>query len=103
VARLLSDLGYEVVPADGPEEALRLAAGRTVDLLVTDVVMPMMNGRQLAERLLADRPELKVLYMSGYTDDAVIARGVIEAGTAFLQKPFGGDRLAQKIRELLDR
>ena len=102
VARLLSDLGYEVVPADGPEEALRLATGRTLDLLVTDVVMPMMNGRQLAERLLADRPELKVLYMSGYTDDAVIARGVIEAGTAFLQKPFGADRLAQKIRELLD-
>ena len=102
VARLLSDLGYEVVPADGPEEALRLAAGRTLDLLVTDIVMPMMNGRQLAERLLADRPELKVLYMSGYTDDAVIARGVIDAGTAFLQKPFGVDRLAQKIRELLD-
>jgi len=102
VARLLSDFGYEVVAADGPEEALRLAVGRTLDLLVTDVVMPLMNGRQLAERLLADRPELKVLYMSGYTDDAVIARGVIEAGTAFLQKPFGADRLAQKVRELLD-
>ncbi len=102
IARLLSDFGYEVVPADGPEEALRLAAGRTLDLLVTDVVMPLMNGRQLAERLLADRPELKVLYMSGYTDDAVIARGVIEAGTAFLQKPFGADKLAQKVRDLLD-
>jgi two-component system cell cycle sensor histidine kinase/response regulator CckA len=102
VARLLSDFGYDVVAADGPEEALRLAAGRRLDLLVTDVVMPTMNGRQLAERLLADRSDLKVLYMSGYTDDAVIARGVIEPGTAFLQKPFGADRLAQKIRELLD-
>jgi two-component system cell cycle sensor histidine kinase/response regulator CckA len=102
VARLLSDFGYDVVAADGPEEALRLAAGRRLDLLVTDVVMPTMNGRQLAERLLADRSDLKVLYMSGYTDDAVIARGVIEPGTAFLQKPFGADQLAQKIRELLD-
>ena len=102
VARLLSDFGYDVVAADGPEEALRLAAGRRLDLLVTDVVMPTMNGRQLAERLLADRSDLKVLYMSGYTDDAVIARGVIAPGTAFLQKPFGADRLAQKIRELLD-
>jgi PAS domain S-box-containing protein len=102
VARLLSDFGYDVVAADGPEEALRLAAGRRLDLLVTDVVMPTMNGRQLAERLLTDQSDLKVLYISGYTDDAVIARGVIEAGTAFLQKPFGADQLAQKIREVLD-
>ena len=101
VARLLADLGYDVVEADGPESALKLAAGDAVDLLVTDVVMPAMNGRQLAERLVAAQPQLKVLYMSGYTDDAVIARGVIEPGTAFLQKPFGADRLAQKIAELL--
>jgi CheY-like chemotaxis protein len=101
VARLLVDLGYEVLEADGPEAALRLAAGAEVDLLVTDVVMPGMNGRQLAERLLERQPQLKTLYMSGYTDDAVIARGVIEAGTAFLQKPFGVDRLARKIGELL--
>ncbi|HEY2543789.1 MAG TPA: response regulator, partial [Gaiellaceae bacterium] len=101
VTQLLAELGYEVLPANGPEAALALAKDATVDLLVTDVVMPAMNGRQLAETLLAERPELKVLYMSGYTDDAVIARGVIEPGTAFLQKPFGADRLAQKVGELL--
>ena len=76
--------------------------GAEIDLLVTDVVMPAMNGRQLAERLLPDHEGMHVLYISGYTDDAVIARGVIDPGTAFLQKPFGADRLAQKIRELLD-
>ena len=102
VARLLADLGYDTVEADGPEQALALAEGRTLDLIVTDVVMPGMNGRQLSEKLMSAQPGVKVLYMSGYTDDAVIARGVIEPGTAFLQKPFGVDRLAQKIRELLD-
>ena len=61
-----------------------------------------MNGRELAETLLARHPETKVLYMSGYTDDAVVSRGAIGPGTAFLQKPFGADRLAQRIRGLLD-
>jgi two-component system cell cycle sensor histidine kinase/response regulator CckA len=102
VARLLADLGYDVLQANGPEEALVLAQGRTLDLLVTDVVMPGMNGRLLSEKLVSAQPSMKVLFMSGYTDDAVIARGVIEPGTAFLQKPFGADRLAQKVRELLD-
>ena len=102
VTAVLDDLGYEVIPACGPVEAGALADGEAIDLLVTDVVMPVMNGRQLAEQLLRDHPEMKVLFISGYTDDAVIARGVVEPGTAFLQKPFGADRLAQKIRELLD-
>jgi len=102
VAALLEDLGYHVIAASGPQEALAVADGEAVDLLVTDVVMPGMNGRQLAETLVEEHPEMKVLYISGYTDDAVIARGVVEAGTAFLQKPFGADRLAQKVRELLD-
>jgi two-component system, cell cycle sensor histidine kinase and response regulator CckA len=102
VTRLLSELGYDVVSADGPVQALQLATGAAIDVLVTDVVMPAMNGRQLAELLLSGRPGLKVLYISGYTDDAVIARGMIEPGTAFLQKPFGADLLAQKISELLD-
>ena len=102
LAEVLADLGYDVIAAPGPEEALRLAAGAEIDLLVTDVVMPAMNGRQLAGRLLPDHEGMHVLYISGYTDDAVIARGVIDPGTAFLQKPFGADRLAQKIRELLD-
>ncbi len=102
LAAVLADLGYDVLAAPGPEEALRLAEGAAIDLLVTDVVMPVMNGRLLAERLLPGHEGMHVLYISGYTDDAVIARGVIDPGTAFLQKPFGADRLAQKIRELLD-
>jgi CheY-like chemotaxis protein len=102
VARLLVDFGYDVLSANGPERALELAHGRTIDLLVTDVVMPGMNGRVLSEKLVAAQPSMKVLYISGYTDDAVIARGVIEQGMAFLQKPFGADHLAQKVSELLD-
>jgi two-component system cell cycle sensor histidine kinase/response regulator CckA len=102
IADVLADLGYGVLAAARPDDALEAADGEDVDLLVTDVVMPAMNGRQLAEALLADRPGMKVLYISGYTDDAVIAAGAIEPGVAFLQKPFGADRLAQKIRELLD-
>jgi two-component system, cell cycle sensor histidine kinase and response regulator CckA len=103
VEEILEDLGYRVQAAAGPGEALRAAGGATeMDILVTDVVMLDMNGRQLADALLADAPEMKVLYMSGYTDDAVIARGVIEPGTAFLQKPFDADRLAHAIRTLLD-
>jgi two-component system cell cycle sensor histidine kinase/response regulator CckA len=101
VTLLLEELGYDVVAAEGPTEALELAAdGAPIDLLLTDVVMPGMNGRVLAERLRALRPELKVLFMSGYTDDAVIARGVIDHEMAFLQKPFGADQLAQAVAEL---
>ncbi|MGH2934684.1 MAG: PAS domain S-box protein [Gaiellaceae bacterium] len=99
---LLADLGYDVVAAAGPVGAIALADAEEIDLLVTDVVMPAMNGRELAETLSPTHPEMKVLYMSGYTDDAVIARGVLQPGTSFLQKPFGADRLAAKVRELLD-
>ena len=103
ITQVLEELGYQVVAAAHPAEALELAGGQgAIDLLVTDVVMPGMNGRQLAELLLAQQPGLKVLYMSGYTDDAVIARGVIDREMAFLQKPFGADELAQKVRELLE-
>ena len=102
VADVLSQLGYDVVAAASPAEALECADSGAIELLVTDVVMPGMNGRELAETLLARNPEIKVLYMSGYTDDAVVSSGGIGPGTAFLQKPFGADRLAQRIRELLD-
>jgi two-component system, cell cycle sensor histidine kinase and response regulator CckA len=101
VTLLLEELGYDVVAAEGPTEALALAAsGAPLDLLLTDVVMPGINGRQLAERLRELQPGLKVLFMSGYTDDAVIARGVIDHEMAFLQKPFGADQLAQTVAEL---
>jgi PAS domain S-box-containing protein len=105
IARLaLEGQGYAVLDAGGGAEAIALAAGHPdpIHALVTDVVMPGMNGRQLAEALRAARPGLRVLYMSGYTDDAVVRHGVFEAADAFLQKPFTPLGLARKVREVLD-
>jgi FixJ family two-component response regulator len=76
--------------------------GKTIDLLLTDVVMPGLSGSQLAELLAAERPGLRVLFMSGYTDDALSPHGVLGPGVHYLQKPFSPDVLAQKVREVLD-
>ena len=97
--------GYTVLDAPTGAEALRIAANHAgpIHLLLTDVVMPGLSGRQLADRLAAVRPETKVLYTSGYTDDAVVRHGVLESGIAYLQKPFTMDGLARKVREVLDR
>jgi len=97
--------GYTVLDAENGAEALRIAASHTgpIHLLFTDVVMPGLSGRQLADQLAAVRPETKVLYTSGYTDDAVVRHGVLESGIAYLQKPFTVDGLARKVREVLDR
>jgi PAS domain S-box-containing protein len=105
VARqMLQQQGYTVLEASNGANALRVSAEypSRIDLLVTDVVMPEMNGRVLVERLAVTRPELRVLYVSGYTDDAILREGVIEADVTFLQKPFTVDALARKVRQVLD-
>ncbi len=86
------------------EDVLRTAAAHPgpIHLFLTDVVMPGMGGRQLAEALRAARPGLKVLYASGYTDDAVVRHGIVEASDAFLQKPFTPTTLARRVRDVLD-
>jgi PAS domain S-box-containing protein len=103
--KVLTQQGYTVLPATCGEDALLQADKHTgpLHLLATDVVMPGISGRELAERLTAARPGLKVLFLSGYTDDAVLRHGVREAEAAFLQKPFTPDVLARKVREVLDR
>ncbi len=99
----LRELGYAVIEARSPADALHiLEAGHPVTLLFTDVVMPGMNGRQLADRALAMRPELKVLYTTGYTRNAVVHNGVLDPGTNFLPKPFSIEDLALKVRQALD-
>jgi PAS domain S-box-containing protein len=100
---MLERLGYRVLTADTPREALQLAASRrgAIDLLMTDVVMPEMNGRDLARRLLATHPGLKLLFMSGYTANVIAHHGVLDEGVEFIQKPFSKKDLAVKVRQVL--
>ncbi len=103
-ARALQAQGYRVLESASPEEALQMSSqeqGR-IHLLLTDVVMPGMSGRKVAEQIATLHPNMKVLYMSGYTDDSVFRNGVLEMGTAFLQKPFTPSSLARKVREILN-
>jgi PAS domain S-box-containing protein len=102
---VLSDLGYHVLTAVNGEEALRVASrhvGVPISLLITDVVMPLMGGKELSGRLREQFPWLKILFSSGYTDDAISDQGVLGEGVAFLQKPYTPSVLAKKVRELLD-
>ncbi len=101
---LLQMRGYTVLEARNGAEAAQLSEhhGEVIHLLVTDVVMPQMSGRELADRLVSRRPDLKVLYMSGYTDEAIGPHGVLDPGVALLPKPFSPDALAQKVRDVLD-
>lgn len=102
-ARILKRQGYSVLEVSGGEEALKVCKERKdpFDLLLTDVVMPQMSGRQLAEQLKEVCRDFKVLYISGYTDDAITHHGVLETGINYLQKPFTVDGLAKKVREVL--
>ncbi|HXN99230.1 MAG TPA: CHASE4 domain-containing protein [Candidatus Acidoferrales bacterium] len=104
VREYLSGCGYSVLEAADGVQALEIAAMHpgVIQLLVTDVVMPRLSGRELAAQIASSRRDLKVLYISGYTDDSVFRHGVLEGGMEFLQKPFNLKALAQKIREILD-
>jgi CheY-like chemotaxis protein len=102
---ILENLGYKVTTADSGGEALQLTDSleHPPDLLLTDVIMPGMSGRVLADQLCLKYPHLQVLYMSGYTDDAIVHYGILEPGIEFIHKPFTPTGLANRIRSLLDR
>jgi PAS domain S-box-containing protein len=111
--RMLEARGYTVLVAAGGQEALRIGETlqgrraadqpkRLIDLLVTDVVMPGMSGREVALLLTTTHPAMRVLYLSGYTDESIVHHGMLEPGIAFLQKPFTAEALARKVREVLD-
>lgn len=103
-ARTLRSLGYTVLEAAAPKEAMQICSDHVgpIHMLISDVVMPQEGGRELATRIESQRPGLKILFMSGYTDDAIIRHGILEAGTNFLEKPFTATLLARKVREVLD-
>jgi two-component system, cell cycle sensor histidine kinase and response regulator CckA len=102
---VLAGRGYSILEALNPQDAERLAGSHRgeIHLLLTDVVMPGISGRELAKRLTARHPHLRVLYMSGYTYNVIAEDGTLEEGISFLQKPFTPQALAQKVRETLDR
>ena len=103
-AEILESRGYEVLTARDGAEALAVAGARAgdIDLMITDVVMPGMNGSQLADAVLASRPGMRVLYISGYPEDAIAHHGVLDAGKAFLQKPCPAAVLLRTVRDMLD-
>ena len=103
IRRILEWNGYTVLEARDPAGALRLSETHDapIDLLLTDVVMPEMSGRELAQRILVSRPETRLLYMSGYRDEA-LGRGVLPDGGVFIEKPFTAAALTAKVREVLD-
>jgi PAS domain S-box-containing protein len=104
VSNILQTGGYKVLLAGRPDQALEICrqSDEPIHLLLTDVVMPLMNGRELAEAVLSERPEAKVIYMSGYADLAMARQGILQAGIPFLEKPFSGEALIRKVREVLD-
>jgi two-component system cell cycle sensor histidine kinase/response regulator CckA len=101
---VLERQGYTILEAANGDAALQAAAAHhgPIHLLLTDVVMPGLSGRQVAERLAQMRSETRVLYASGYTDDSIVRHGILEEGIAYLQKPFTPESLARKVRDVLD-
>ncbi|OQA89223.1 MAG: Blue-light-activated protein [bacterium ADurb.Bin236] len=104
VIRVLESSGYSAISAASADEAISICADSEypVDLLVTDVVMPDVNGRELAERIRKLRPNIKVLYMSGYTENAIVHHGILDKGINFISKPFNVEDFTRKVRDVLD-
>jgi DNA-binding NtrC family response regulator len=104
IREVLEEQGYTLLQASHGEEALALAREHRepIHLLLTDLVMPRLGGADLARQLASARPEMRVLYMSGYTDGAISRQGVLQEGSALLEKPFTNDRLVRAVREALD-
>jgi CheY-like chemotaxis protein len=105
LCRMLSGLGYTIYEAGSVYEAMSIAeqkGEKRIDLMITDVVMPGMNGRELANLLTGLRPGTRVLYISGHTEDAIVHHGVLDHDVHFLQKPFSPKTLALKVREVLE-
>ncbi|MCG8688131.1 MAG: ATP-binding protein, partial [Desulfobacterales bacterium] len=105
IKSMLERLGYVVLEANTPEEAIKISRAfeHDIDLLITDVVMPSMNGRDLAEKLLTVRPHMKCLFMSGYTANVIAHRGILDEGVNFINKPFSMPDLSVKLRNVLDQ
>ena len=103
--KILMQAGYHVLDAKGGEEAIRVCSAHAgqIDLLLTDVVMPEISGKEVADRLLELRPALRVVFMSGYTDEAIVQHGVLDANVEFIQKPFTWIALTKKVRDVLNR
>ncbi|GAM10223.1 blue-light-activated protein [Geobacter sp. OR-1] len=102
VDELLSRRGYDVISTEYPKEALQMVSGRPLDLLISDVVMPVMTGPELHEKLLESYPGLKVLYMSGYTSNIIVHQGVLDEGIHYIQKPFAVTEFARKVEAILN-
>ena len=100
---MLESIGYHVLSAKSPADAVQIVEEHKgeIQLVITDVVLPTMNGRELVKKLLSHDPNLNVLYMSGYTADTITHRGILEPGVHFLQKPFSSNLLAAKVQEAL--